>query len=599
MVRTRFVVGVVAMALMAVALGAGYILRTQTSSETPPGVAPTEMFTSSACGQAPVSLGSAASFAVLAGSTVTSTGATNVTGDIGVSPGTSVTGFPPGTVVGTIHAGDAVAAQAESDLTTAYNDAAARTLCPITVAGNLGGLTLTPGLYKSTSSLAISSGDLTLDAQGDASAAFIFQMASTFTTTAGRQVILAGGAQVSNIFWQVGTSATLGTTSSMSGTIMADQSVSLNTGATLAGRALARIGAVTLDTNTVTTLAPALLRVTTNPAVPAKIIVDGIPRDEWGLTWMKIAPVPHTVAFGDIYGYGTPAAQSVTTTPGATTQVVGNYIPYGSLRVITNPALPATISVNGEPANDWGMWRAAAPGSYTVHFGAVQGYNPPEDQTATVVAGALTTITGNYFANPSAPGPDPSTFGYLRVTTTPAVPATVLVNGVIRDEWGLTWVKLAPGTYTVSFKGVYGVTPPAPQTVTVTTGPTTVYEGVFTIHGSLRVITSPALPATVFVNDVARNDWGMWQSMPPGTYTVSFGDVAGYTTPTPQTAVVAANALTTISGAYASATASLLASGPSPHERSASLTLILAGSAPSGNRVLTDLAARPAVSGVR
>ena len=201
---------------------------------------------------APVSLGSAANFAVLAGATVTSTGASQVTGDLGVSPGTAVVGFPPGTVNGTIHAGDPTAAQAIADLTTAMGDASGRSVGPVTVAGNLGGQTLTPGLYKSTSSLAISSGNLTLDAQGDANAVFIFQMASTLTTTAGLQVILAGGAQASNIFWQVGSSATLGTNSVFKGTIMADQSITLTTGATLDGRALARIAGVTLQSNTIT-----------------------------------------------------------------------------------------------------------------------------------------------------------------------------------------------------------------------------------------------------------------------------------------------------------------------------------------------------------
>ena len=142
--------------------------------------------------------------------------------------------------------------QAKLDLTVAYNDAAGRTVAPITVAGNIGGQTLAPGLYKSTSSLAISSGDLTLDAQGDANAVFIFQIASSLTTTSGRQVILSGGAMASNIFWQVGSSATLGTTSVFKGNILADQSITLTTGATLDGRALARIGAVTLDSNTVT-----------------------------------------------------------------------------------------------------------------------------------------------------------------------------------------------------------------------------------------------------------------------------------------------------------------------------------------------------------
>ncbi len=206
--------------------------------------------------QAPVPLGSANAFAVLAGSTVTNTGPTILNGDLGVSPGTAVVGFPPGTVNGTIHAADPAAAQAQLDLTTAYNDAAGRSTGPITVSGNLGGMTLAPGLYKSTSSLEISSGDLTLDAQGDAEGVFIFQMASTLTTTVGRQVILSGGAKASNVFWQVGSSATLGTNSVFQGNILADQSITLNTAATLNGRALTRIGAVTLDANTITTPAP-------------------------------------------------------------------------------------------------------------------------------------------------------------------------------------------------------------------------------------------------------------------------------------------------------------------------------------------------------
>jgi len=213
-------------------------------------------FTTGTCSQEPVVLGSASSFVVLAGSTVTSIGPTAITGDLGVSPGTAVTGFPPGTLVGTKHAGDPTAAVGIADLTTAYNDAAGRTLCPITVAGNLGGQTLTPGLYKSTSSLAVSSGDLTLDAQGDGDAVFIFQMASTLTTTAGRQIILTNGAKAANVYWQVGTSATLGTTSAFQGTIMADQAITLNTGASLNGRALARIGAVNLDSNAIVKPAP-------------------------------------------------------------------------------------------------------------------------------------------------------------------------------------------------------------------------------------------------------------------------------------------------------------------------------------------------------
>lgn len=210
--------------------------------------------------QAPVILGSDATFGVLAGTTVTSTGDTIIFGDLGVSTGTTVTGSPG--VIGTLHLADPIAAQAQSDLTIAYNDAAGRTVAPISVAGNLGGQTLPPGLYKSTSSLEISSGDLTL--AGDANAVWIFQMVSTLVTTTGRQVILSGGAQPANIFWQVGSSATIGVSSVFKGTIMADQSITMNTGATLEGRALARIGQVALDANAITvpnTVIPAVMLV--------------------------------------------------------------------------------------------------------------------------------------------------------------------------------------------------------------------------------------------------------------------------------------------------------------------------------------------------
>jgi hypothetical protein len=205
--------------------------------------------------QATVNLNTAATFAVLADSQVTGAGISTVVGDIGSYSGVAVSGFPPGTLSGTIHAGDPVAAQGQADLSTAYNDAAGRPL-PTTLSGNIGGTTLYPGLYNSTSSLAISSGDLTLDAQGDTNAVFIFQIASTLTTTSGRQVILAGGAQANNIFWQVGSSATLGTTSTFQGTIMAAISISIETGATLTGRALAESGEVTLDGNTITDPTP-------------------------------------------------------------------------------------------------------------------------------------------------------------------------------------------------------------------------------------------------------------------------------------------------------------------------------------------------------
>jgi hypothetical protein len=189
-------------------------------------------------------------FSVLAGSTITNTGSTVVSGDIGVSPGTAVTGFPPGLAGGTIHSADGAAAQAQAALTAGYTDAAGRS-GGTTVAGDLVGQTFTAGVYKSTSSLAIS-GNVTLDAQGNPDAVFIFQISSTLTTASGSHIVLANNAKACNVFWQVGSSATLGTNSVFKGNILALTSITITTGADLEGRALARNGAVTLDTNVIT-----------------------------------------------------------------------------------------------------------------------------------------------------------------------------------------------------------------------------------------------------------------------------------------------------------------------------------------------------------
>ena len=214
-------------------------------------------------GQTPVVLGSASTFAVLAGSTVTNVASvgTTVTGDIGVSPGTAVTGFPPGIVTGTIfNATPGPAATAQVDLTAAYLDAQGRSVGSQTLPGNLGGLTLAPGLYTNATSVLISGSGpgntVTLDAQGDANAVFIFQIGSTLTTGPGAQVILSGGAKASNVFWQVGSSATLDTTTIFKGTILAQASITMNAGATLEGRALTQTGAVSLSSNTITIPAP-------------------------------------------------------------------------------------------------------------------------------------------------------------------------------------------------------------------------------------------------------------------------------------------------------------------------------------------------------
>jgi len=218
-------------------------------------VAPLQQtFTTGPCqsgGTQPVALcPNIGNFSVLAGTTVTNTGSTVVSGDVGVCPGTAVTGFPPGSAGGTIHLADGAASLAQATLTAGYIDAAGRS-GGTSVAGDLVGQTLTSGVYTSTSSLA-NSGDLTLDAQGNPSAVFIFQISSTLTTGSGSHIVLANGAKACNIFWQVGSSATLGTNSVFKGNIMALTSITVTTGVNVEGRVLARNGAVTLDSDVIT-----------------------------------------------------------------------------------------------------------------------------------------------------------------------------------------------------------------------------------------------------------------------------------------------------------------------------------------------------------
>jgi hypothetical protein len=193
------------------------------------------------------------SFAVLGGSTVTNTNTpTIVSGNLGVSPGSAVTGFPPGIVVGgTIHAADSVAASAQTELTQLYLNLANQPCNTVLTGQDLGGKTLTPGVYCFSTSAQLT-GTLTLDAQGNPNALFIFQIGSTLTTASASSVLLINSASSCGVFWQVGSSATLGTGTALAGSIVALTSITLNTGASLTGRALARNGAVTLDNNHVT-----------------------------------------------------------------------------------------------------------------------------------------------------------------------------------------------------------------------------------------------------------------------------------------------------------------------------------------------------------
>ncbi|MHB1539331.1 MAG: ice-binding family protein [Solirubrobacteraceae bacterium] len=194
-------------------------------------------------------LGSAASFSVLAGSTVTNTGPTTMFGSLGLSPGTSVTGAP--VVLGQTHVDDAVAIAAKNDLSTAYDEAA---LLPSSGSAgtDLAGRSFTPGVRTASSSLLLSAGSVTLNAGGDPNAVFVFQIGSTLTTGSNTSVVLVNGAQACNVFWEVGSSATIGTGTRFVGTVMASASITAQTAATIHGRLLAQTGAVTLEANTIT-----------------------------------------------------------------------------------------------------------------------------------------------------------------------------------------------------------------------------------------------------------------------------------------------------------------------------------------------------------
>ena len=210
--------------------------------------------------------------------------------------------------------------------------------------------------------------------------------------------------------------------------------------------------------------------------------------------------------------------------------------------------MPGAISVDGIPRNNWGLFTDLPVGSHEVCFGPVAGFSPPGCQTVALTAGNETPVTGIYLPTPLAPGA--ADVGFLRVESSPPVASQILVDGVARDTWGLTWLELPPGMYTVEFTHVEGWTEPAPSTVEVTAGVTTTVSGVFSQRGILRVQTSPEMPGTVFVDGIRRDNWGMWTDLPVGSHEVCLGPLPGFGPQPCDIVELTAGALTTVIHTY-------------------------------------------------
>ncbi|MEO8393847.1 MAG: ice-binding family protein [Chloroflexota bacterium] len=273
-VARKRIVGLVLIFGVTVLLGVSLILPSRVHAQTSP------------------TLGDSASFAVIGGQTVTNTGPTVVNGDLGISPGGPPTGFPPGVVTppGKIYAADGIALAAQNDATAAYNTLSSEACTSDLTGQDLGGMTLTTGVYCFDTSAQLT-GALTLDAGGSADAVFVFKMNSTLTTATASSVLLTNGGSDCNIWWQVGSSATIGTATSFAGNIMALASITLTTGANVSGRAFAQTGAVTMDSNTVGTSAC----IATPPERPELSLT----KNDGGVTVRQGDTISYTLTYGN------------------------------------------------------------------------------------------------------------------------------------------------------------------------------------------------------------------------------------------------------------------------------------------------------------
>ncbi|MCF7784686.1 MAG: ice-binding family protein [Prosthecobacter sp.] len=357
--------------------------------------------------EALVDLGQAFDFSVLAGSGITNTGPTTIIGDVGSLPTSTITGFGTVTLTGTNHAGDAITLAGKDDLLVAYNDAAGRLPTIIyTPIFDLGGLTLAPGVYNDPSSLGIT-GTLTLDAMGDPNAVWIFQAGSTLITGSSSMVSLIGGAQASNVFWQVGSSATLGTNTSFAGSILASQSITLTAGATVDGRVLAVNAAVTLDSNAVGLTNNLILPVpnaaeTLTLTGPISGIGKSVTKTGAGAVVFSVANTytgATLVTEGTVFVNGTAGTGSVSTSAGTTLGGTGTVSPTGANSVILGGALsPGTPGTNDgvgtltfTPVNGNVTFASTGTAAFQLGTQGTHGYTVTYDSV-----GFIQTVTGTY-----------------------------------------------------------------------------------------------------------------------------------------------------------------------------------------------------------
>ncbi|MEO8484464.1 MAG: ice-binding family protein [Acidobacteriota bacterium] len=464
---------------------------------------------SPATAQTAPTLGTAETFAVLAGASVSNAGATTITGNLGVSPGTAVTGFPPGIVTGgTIHAADSVAIDAQSDLTSAYNILAGQA-CTVDLTGqDLGNRTLTPGVYCLSAGAQLT-GALTLNGLGNPNAVFIFQIGTSLTTATNAAVLTSNAARVCNVFWQVGASATLGTGTTFAGNILATASITVTTGARIVGRALARNGAVVLDTNDVTPSACAVV-----PGCPTITVSPStLPAGTVGVAYA-----------GTLAGSG--GALPYTFSATGTLPAGVTLTPAGSLGGTPTAAGSSTFSVRVTDANG-----CFSDVSFTITIAAA----PPPPPTCPTIALSPATLPGGTagaaFTQTLAGsgGASPYSFGVVTGTLPP---------GLILSAAGLvSGTPTAASTATVTIRGTdangcfadapytFAIAPapiPPPSCPSILISPVTLPSGTTGIAYSQAVTGSGGLAPYTFGATVG--------TLPSGLTLTSAGGLSG--TPT-------------------------------------------------------------------